>query len=72
MRFRSAVLLAANLGGDADSTAAIAGQRAGAVYGASGIPAEWLAALAWRERLQATAAAPFEAGLTRTHAAAEG
>ena len=51
--FRSAVLLAANLGDDADTTGAVAGQLAGAVYGASGIPDEWLAALAWRTRLRA-------------------
>ncbi|MFN9632974.1 MAG: ADP-ribosylglycohydrolase family protein, partial [Erythrobacteraceae bacterium] len=31
--FRSAILTAANLGGDADTTAAIAGQLAGALYG---------------------------------------
>lgn len=49
--FRSAVLTAANLGDDADTTAAIAGQLAGALYGASGIPAEWLARLAWRKRI---------------------
>ncbi len=52
--FRAAVLLAANLGEDADTTAAIAGQLAGVIYGAAGIPAEWLAALAWRERLEDT------------------
>jgi len=41
--FRGAVLAAANLRGDADTVAAIAGQIAGAVYGAAGIPAEWVA-----------------------------
>lgn len=51
--FRSAVLTAANLGDDADTTAAIAGQLAGALYGHSGIPAAWLAKLAWRERIEA-------------------
>lgn len=51
--FREAVLLAANLGEDADTTAAIAGQLAGALWGASGIPKPWLARLAWRERLEA-------------------
>ena len=61
--FRSAVLLAANLGQDADTTAAIAGQLAGAVYGAGGVPAEWLGALAWRERLADTAGHLFDAGL---------
>jgi len=30
-----------NLGNDADTTAAIYGQIAGAYYGASGIPEEW-------------------------------
>lgn len=49
--FRDAVLLAANLADDADTTAAIAGQLAGALYGMSGIPAEWRARLAWAERI---------------------
>lgn len=33
--------LVVNLGNDADTTAAIYGQIAGAYYGASGIPEEW-------------------------------
>jgi len=66
MDFRSAILLAANLGDDADTTAAIAGQLAGAVYGASGIPEEWLEALAWRDRLENTAEQLFEAGWPAT------
>ncbi|WP_244472936.1 ADP-ribosylglycohydrolase family protein [Methylobacterium sp. Leaf100] len=60
--FRSAVVLAANLGDDADTTAAIAGQLAGAVYGLSGIPQDWLAILAWRERIEDAAVRLFEAG----------
>lgn len=40
--FADAVLRAANLGDDADTTAAIAGQLAGARWGASGIRADWL------------------------------
>jgi len=40
--FESAVLQAANLGNDADTTAAICGQLAGAFYGESGIPIKWL------------------------------
>ncbi len=59
--FRSAVLLAANLGEDADTTAAIAGQLAGAIYGASGIPGPWLNALAWRDRLEHAAEILFDA-----------
>jgi ADP-ribosyl-[dinitrogen reductase] hydrolase len=53
--FRSAVLTAANLGGDADTTAAIAGQLAGALYGCSGIPDEWLRRLAWNDRVRSLA-----------------
>lgn len=40
--FADAVLMAANLGDDADTTAAIVGQLAGAHYGVAGLPAEWL------------------------------
>ncbi len=49
--FRSAVLLAANLGEDADTTAAIAGQLAGALYGVASIPSEWRATLAWGDHI---------------------
>ncbi|WP_419842220.1 ADP-ribosylglycohydrolase family protein [Candidatus Poriferisodalis sp.] len=49
--FRSAVLLAANLADDADTVAAVTGQLAGALYGLSGIPTEWLGRVAWKERL---------------------
>lgn len=49
--FREAVLTAANLGDDADTTAAIAGQLAGALYGASGIPSEWRERVAWFPRI---------------------
>jgi ADP-ribosyl-[dinitrogen reductase] hydrolase len=57
--FRSAVLTAANLGGDADTTAAIAGQLAGAVYGNAGIPEPWLEKLAWRVQITELARSVF-------------
>lgn len=44
--FRDAVLAAANLGDDADTTAAICGQLAGAYWGESGIPEAWRSKLA--------------------------
>ena len=50
--FAEAVLLAANLGDDADTTAAITGQLAGALYGLSAIPATWTSKLAWRSRIE--------------------
>ena len=58
--FAEAVVLAANLGEDADTTAAITGQLAGALYGASGIPQDWLDKLAWRERIEQVAGALFD------------
>jgi len=39
--FRDAILLAVNLGDDADTTGAICGQVAGAFYGHSAIPSSW-------------------------------
>ena len=39
--FRDAILKAANLGNDADTTAAICGQLAGAYYGEEAIPLNW-------------------------------
>lgn len=53
--FADAVLAAANLGDDADTTAAIVGQLAGAYYGVQGIPAGWLETLWMRDEIQATA-----------------
>lgn len=49
--FRNAVLLAANLADDADTVAAVTGQLAGALYGLSGIPDDWLARVACKDRL---------------------
>ncbi len=46
--FEEAVLEATNLGGDADTIAAICGQISGAFYGAAAIPKRWLARLAMR------------------------
>lgn len=50
--FRDCVLSAANLGEDADTTAAIAGQIAGAYYGKSAIPEKWLKALKWHDVIE--------------------
>lgn len=50
--FKEAVLRAANLGDDADTTAAITGQLAGAYYGIGGIPTPWLQCLAMQEDIK--------------------
>jgi hypothetical protein len=60
--FRSAVLRAANLGDDADTTAAIAGQIAGALWGASAIPVAWMDRVVARERITSLARGLYIAG----------
>jgi ADP-ribosyl-[dinitrogen reductase] hydrolase len=53
--FAEAVLLADNLGDDADTTAAVCGQVAGAFYGANAIPPHWLDRLVMRDTIEAMA-----------------
>ena len=50
--FEEAVLRAANLGDDADTTAAICGQVVGAFYGEVGIPDRWLTRLAMVDEIR--------------------
>ena len=50
--FEAAILKSANLGDDADTTAAICGQVAGAYYGESGIPQRWRELVAMREDIR--------------------
>lgn len=50
--FEEAVLMAANLGDDADTTAAVTGQLAGAFYGVEAIPGTWLSVLHQQERIR--------------------
>jgi ADP-ribosylglycohydrolase len=47
--------MAANLGDDADTTAAVYGQLAGAYYGESSIPQRWREKLAKRRLIEMTA-----------------
>jgi len=49
--FKDAILKAANLGDDADTTAAICGQAAGAYYGLKGIPTDFSSKLAMHDRI---------------------
>ncbi len=57
--FAEAVLRAANLGDDADTTAAVCGQVAGAYFGLEAIPPAWLARLAMRETILGLAEALY-------------
>ena len=60
--FRDGCLLAVNLGNDADTTAAIYGQIAGAYYGVDGIPAEWREKIAKAELITELADGLWRAG----------
>jgi ADP-ribosyl-[dinitrogen reductase] hydrolase len=53
--FADAVLIAANLGDDADTVGAITGQLGGALYGMSAIPTAWRETLAWCQRIESMA-----------------
>lgn len=63
--FEAAVLEAANLGEDADTTAAIVGQVAGAFYGVEGIPATWLEKLHMRDEILGIAQGLYERAVAR-------
>jgi ADP-ribosylglycohydrolase len=49
--YPESTVLAANHGGDSDSTAAIAGSLAGITYGEKAIPSEWLVKLELRDQI---------------------
>lgn len=53
--FEEAILLAANIGNDADTTAAICGQIAGAFYGGAVIPDNWVNLVQKYENIQSVA-----------------
>jgi ADP-ribosyl-[dinitrogen reductase] hydrolase len=53
--FKEAILKAANLGDDADTTAAVCGQVAGAHYGEPGIPKSWLERLVLCDQIRSLA-----------------
>ncbi|UXY51836.1 ADP-ribosylglycohydrolase family protein [Pseudomonas tohonis] len=63
--FEAAVLEAANLGDDADTTAAIVGQVAGAYYGKPGIPARWLGKLHQGDEIEKIAEGLYQAAISR-------
>jgi ADP-ribosylglycohydrolase len=64
--FREGCLRAVNLGDDADTTAAIYGQLAGAYYGEDAIPARWRFRLAKADLIAGMADRLFELAMSRT------
>jgi ADP-ribosylglycohydrolase len=61
--YREGALACVNLGDDTDTTAAVFGQLAGALYGEEAIPAEWRAVLARRTDIERMADSLFFARL---------
>ena len=61
--FRDAILLSANIGNDADTTAAICEQIAGAYYGFSAIPDDWNFSITQAQDIEGLAADLLEAGI---------
>lgn len=57
--FKECILLAANLGDDADTTAAICGQIAGAFYGFSAIPEHWRSSITMAKEIEELAVELF-------------
>lgn len=65
--FEEGCLLAVNLGDDADTTAAVYGQLAGAYYGRSGVPSGWVEKLAMRGQIEMLAGELFQRGGDSPH-----
>jgi ADP-ribosyl-[dinitrogen reductase] hydrolase len=60
--FETAILMSANIGNDADTTAAVCGQIAGAFYGESKMPIKWVNKLTMLGEINALADALYELG----------
>lgn len=69
--YSGAVLMAANLGDDADTTAAIVGQLAGAYYGVGDIPTKWMERLAKADLIRTAADGLFDAQSNKSHKSAK-
>lgn len=58
--FEEALIHTVNRGFDADTTGAVVGQMAGAIYGLSAIPDRWLNKVLWKERILDQASRLFD------------
>jgi len=63
--FKDGALKVVNLGGDSDTTGAVYGQIAGAYYGLSGIPKEWVDKIYEIDRIKSYAEKLYELNLAR-------
>ena len=60
--FEEALTHTVNRGYDADTTGAVVGQMAGAIYGLSAIPDRWLDKVLWKEQILERASRLFHQG----------
>ena len=60
--FEEALIHTVNRGYDADTTGAVVGQMAGAIYGLSAIPDQWLNKVLWTEQILEQASRLFHQG----------
>ena len=65
--FKEGALLAVNLGDDADTTAAVYGQIAGAFYGLERIPEKWREKIAFSELILRFADQLFKLAQNKAH-----
>jgi ADP-ribosylglycohydrolase len=63
--FKGGCLDVVNLGDDADTTAAVYGQIAGAYYGVDDIPASWRSKLALRDLMEKMCTQLYQLSLTQ-------
>ena len=63
--FRDAILMATNLGDDAETTAAVCGQVAGAYYGVEGIPEDWQNTITMASEIKSLARRLYREGLNQ-------
>ena len=64
--FEEALIHTVNRGYDADTTGAVVGQMAGAIYGLSAIPDRWLDKVLWKEQILEQASRIFHQGQVTT------
>jgi len=64
--FQDSILKAVNIGNDADTTAAICGQIAGAFYGLTSIPKAWKDSLSWSMEIMEMATSLLNLNFTST------
>ena len=69
--FEDALVYTVNRRDDADTTGAVAGQMAGAIYGLSAIPERWVNKILWKDQILDQAEALYKNGVTTSNPAVQ-